>query len=67
MAFSLNRRQPEYDTYNNAGRGKGSHHSEMKAEGEVVEDGEIETVEVLGDSNNDSVSPSQFQSSNFHL
>ena len=49
MAFSLNRRQPEHDTYNNAGRRKDSHHSEMKAEGEAVEDGEIET-EVIGDS-----------------
>ena len=50
MAFSLNRRQPEYDTYNNVGKRKGSHHSEMKAEGEVVEDGEIETEKVMGDS-----------------
>ena len=50
MAFSLNRRQPEHDTYNNAGRRKGSHHSEMKAEGEAVEVGEIETEEVIGDS-----------------
>ena len=48
--FSLNRRQPKYDTYNNAGRRKDSHHSEMKAEGEAVEDGEIETEEVIGDS-----------------